>query len=165
MGSVPQGILGVILNSGAGWSEIHTPLQTPPMRHSGWIFGRAMCERKRTKPVRWRETMSFPTTRIIQIRHGVPCFNRQCVTPASEPESHSSSEGVKSILTLFDPSNYAIPGRIWIIRVVGKLIVSLHLTGLVIWIIRVVGKLIVSLHLTGLVRIRSLIALPKIQPK
>ena len=34
-----------------------------------------------------------------------------------------------------------------------------------IWIIRDVGKLIVSLHLTGLVRIRSLIALPKIQPE
>ena len=32
-----------------------------------------------------------------------------------------------------------------------------------IWIIRVVGKLIVSLHLTGLVRFRSRIALPKIQ--
>ena len=44
-----------------------------------------------------------------------------------------------------NPSNYAIPARIWIIRVV--------------------GKLIVFLHLTGLVRIRSLIALPKIQPE
>ena len=39
--------------------------------HSGWIFGRAMCERMRTKPVRWRETMSFPTTRIIQMRPGI----------------------------------------------------------------------------------------------
>ena len=42
-------------------------------------------------------------------------------------------------------SNRAIPGRIWIIRVV--------------------RKLIVFLYLTGLVRFRSLIALPKIQPE
>ena len=34
-----------------------------------------------------------------------------------------------------------------------------------IWIILEVGKLIVFLHLTGLVRFRSLIALPKIQPE
>ena len=33
-----------------------------------------------------------------------------------------------------------------------------------IWIIRAVGKLIVFLHLTGLVHYRSHIALPKIQP-
>ena len=33
-----------------------------------------------------------------------------------------------------------------------------------IWIIRAVGKLIVFLHLTGLVRIRSRIAIPKIKP-
>ena len=46
---------------------------------------------------------------------------------------------------LHNPFNYAISGRIWIIRVV--------------------GKLIVSLHLTGLVRFRSRIALPKIQPE
>ena len=82
------------------------------MRHSGWIFGRAMRERKRTKPVRWRETMSFPTTRIIQIRHRVPYINRQCVTPAYEPESPSSSEGVKTILTLCNLSNYATLNRV-----------------------------------------------------
>ena len=33
------------------------------------------------------------------------------------------------------------------------------------WLIRVVGKLIVFLHITGLVRYRSRIALPKIQPE
>ena len=53
------------------------------------------------------------------------------VTPASEPESPASIEGFKLIFAPSNPSNYAIPGRIWIIRVVGKLIVSLHLTGLV----------------------------------
>ena len=57
----------------------------------------AMRERKQTKPVRWRKTMSFPTARIIQIRHGVPFINCQCVTPAHEPESPSSREDFKII--------------------------------------------------------------------
>ena len=35
----------VILNSGAKRNVIQNPLQTPPMCHSGWIFGRAMRER------------------------------------------------------------------------------------------------------------------------
>ena len=43
------------------------------LRHSGWIFGRAMRERMRTEPVRQRKTMSFPTARIIQIRAGGSC--------------------------------------------------------------------------------------------
>ena len=34
MGSFPQGILGVILNSGAGRNVIQNLLQVPPMRHS-----------------------------------------------------------------------------------------------------------------------------------
>ena len=74
----------------------------------------AMRERKQTKPVRWRKTMSFPTARIIQIRHGVPftgtiknhsapcnpsiyaTLNRvqsdkRSVTPAHDTESPSST--------------------------------------------------------------------------
>ena len=78
MGSIPQGICFVVT----------------PVGGDG--------ERQRTKPVRWRKTMSFPTTRIIQIRAGVPCFNRKCVTPASEPESPANTDGFK----LFRP--YAI---------------------------------------------------------
>ena len=58
------------------------------------------------------------------------------------PSLPQVGEGAAVLQNLF---NYAIPGRIWIIRVV--------------------GKLIVSLHLTGLVRFRSRIALPKIQPE
>ena len=83
----------------------------------------AMRERKQTKPVRWRKTMSFPTARIIQIRHGVPftgtiknhsapcnpsiyaTLNRvqsdkRSVTPAHDTESPASREGFK----LFRPS-------------------------------------------------------------
>ena len=59
----------------------------------------AMRERKRTKPVKWWETMSFPTTRIIQIRAGVPSNLNQCVTPASEPESPVSIGMLKFILS------------------------------------------------------------------
>ena len=83
MGGVPQGVYFqcVILNSGAERSVIQNPLQPPPMRHTGWIFGRAMCERMRTKPVRWRKTMSFPTTRIIQICAGTPYEFSIIVTP------------------------------------------------------------------------------------
>ena len=47
--------------------------------HSGWIFGRAMSERKRTKPVRWRETMSFPIPRIIQDKDRKGWYNIQFV--------------------------------------------------------------------------------------
>ena len=81
MGSIPQGILGVILNSGAMRSAIQNPLHGDNLIYS------------------------------------VPG----------------------------NPFNYAIPARMWISRVV--------------------GTLSVFLHLTGLVRIRSLIALPKIQPE
>ena len=62
----------------------------------------AMRERQRAKPVRWRKTMSFPTARIIQIRHGVPCFNRKCVTPAHEPVSPANTDGFK----LFRPLQF-----------------------------------------------------------
>ena len=102
-----KGFFIVILNSGAKRSVIQNPLQPQPMRHTGWIFGRAMSERMRTKPVRWRETMSFPTTRIIQIRAGVSFINLQCVTPASEPESPASIEGFKIYSVLCNSSNYA----------------------------------------------------------
>ena len=56
---------------GEGWDGEYPVRALLSMRHSGWIFGRAMRERMRTKPVRWRKTMSFPTARIIQIRAGV----------------------------------------------------------------------------------------------
>ena len=62
----------------------------------------------------------------------------------STPHSNSLPIG-REDKNSHNPLNYAIAGRIWIIRDV--------------------GKLIVFLHLTGLVRIRSLIALPKIQPE
>ena len=108
MGDVPQGFYFqcVILNSGAERSVIQNPLQPPPMRHTGWIFGRAMCERMRTKPVRWRKTMSFPTTRIIQICAGTPYEFSIIVTPASEPESPSSIEGFKIHSVLCNSPNY-----------------------------------------------------------
>ena len=76
MGSVPQGFyVVVILNSRAKRSVIQNPLR--PANAS--LRLEAMCERKRTKPVRWRETMSFPTTQIIQIRAGVPCEFRMTI--------------------------------------------------------------------------------------
>ena len=59
-------------------SMIQNPLQPLPKRHTGWIFGRAMRERMRTKPVRWRKTMSFPPARIIQIRTGIPRKSESC---------------------------------------------------------------------------------------
>ena len=89
----------------------------------------AMRERMRTKPVRWK-TMSFPTARIIQIRHGVPftgtiknhsapcnpsiyaTLNRvqsdkRSVIPGYDPESPASLEGFKIIQTLNKSSIYA----------------------------------------------------------
>ena len=42
-----------------------------------------------------------------------------------------SPDGAREQNVLHNSSNYAIPGRIWIIRDVGKLIVFLHFTGLV----------------------------------
>ena len=107
-------IFVVILNSGAKRNVIQNPLHwgwtsspSPDWGRLGWGVSRkgffsslrleAMRERKRTKPVRWRKTMSFPTARIIQIRHGAPFINCQCVTPASEPESPTSSESFKLI--------------------------------------------------------------------
>ena len=57
----------------------------------------AMRERMRTKPVRWRETMSFPTARIIQFRHGVPCTNRQCVTPCFTKRTAAAKWGRVSL--------------------------------------------------------------------
>ena len=68
-------------------------------RHSAWLFGRAMVSE--SKPVRWK-TMSFPTTRIIQIRHGVPCINRQCVTPCLTRSPLRVQNVLKQIVQLCD---------------------------------------------------------------
>ena len=56
--------------------------------------------------------MSFPTARIIPIRVGVPFINRQSVTPAPEPESLASAEGVKINSAPRNPSSYATLNRV-----------------------------------------------------
>ena len=93
------------------------------------------------------ENSSFPSTlrAWFAFAHASPYRksnrnDREPIVPY--PSLPQVGEGAAVLQNLF---NYAIPGRIWIIRVV--------------------GKLIVSLHLTGLVRFRSRIALPKIQPE
>ena len=65
-----------------------------------------MRERMRTKPVRWRKTMSFPTSRIIQIRSGILCKFSIIVTPCLT-RSPLRVQRVLNYSAPCNPSNYA----------------------------------------------------------
>ena len=128
---------GFIFRHSEQRSEIQNPLQAPPMRHTGLdpVSPTSSEDCKNYSVLAIRPTMrpcissAYRLTRphfVAAVR-----FVKFRMTNISTPHSNSLPIGRENKKFLHNSFNYAIPGRIWIIRDVGKLIVSLHLTGLV----------------------------------